>query len=457
MKTGSLASLLDGVDYEPPLASWPETDFDEKLLINAPVEARYILKKAHHYYQSGYDEGQDVWEDWLELFESYGKHNEGVQVGLLGLSFLRHEARHHLDFYCTPLGWYFPSVIAGQYLRLWQLAHTQPGSPAAEELTGRLARSRRMRVLLFGNVPRLDKNVWHETPLIERKTKLGVFRFRRDRKDPQLTVASIEPMGGTERALSVNSILETRAIIETSLYLAGRLRSVGGSEDQIVSAIELLLSLSVRIARDDYWVLLNVGLPAVNLNDAAKVLTGTGLQCTWLMLATWFALHIQIPDKDKDILWPSNPSLRLISALSEFSKYSDEEFLHPNWDWATVLERLSSIIDGSPLLEIEVSHKKNLEKLEKTLNEGRMFSGLAYEHLSHLLNVARNGFALRRQPLTWLDEVNWNERADPRKIVDWIIPSRNIRTAWSRLTRVDNMVRAGAPTSTLIEVAKSLF
>jgi len=38
------------------------------------------------------------------LADTLGLTNEGVHVVLLGLSFWRHEARHHIDFYGSPLG-----------------------------------------------------------------------------------------------------------------------------------------------------------------------------------------------------------------------------------------------------------------------------------------------------------------------------------------------------------------
>src|SRR5262249_10209022 len=119
--------------------------------------------------------------------------------------------------------------------------------------------------------------------------------------------------------------------------------------------------------------------------------------------------------------------------------------------------QLSSKIGGLPLLEVATSHKKSLEALEKTLNEGNQFSGFAHEHLSYLLKVAREGFALRRQPLIWLDDVGWPEYEAPRVIVNWSTASPNIRTAWSRLTRVHNMIRNGVPALSVIDVARSLF
>jgi hypothetical protein len=126
-------------------------------------------------------------------------------------------------------------------------------------------------------------------------------------------------------------------------------------------------------------------------------------------------------------------------------------------DWAHFLERLSSKIGGLPLLEVAASHKENLEALEEILNKGKQFSGLAHEHLSYLLKVAREGLALRGQPVTWLDNVGWPKQEDLRLVVNWSTAPPNIRTAWSRVTRVDNLIRTGAPTSAVMDVAKSLF
>jgi hypothetical protein len=451
----SADSFFAGVDYEPLLAAWPETSIDKQLLTDAPAEARYILKKAYSAYKSGYSEDEDVWADWLALFEEVGQQNEGVQVSLLGLLFSRHEARHHLDFYSTPLGWFFPSLLAGYYSRLRQLVHTRDGTPEENDITRRLDRFLRVQNLIVGNVPRLEKKLWSDVPLIERKMKLGIFRFRGDRIDPGLAIATVEPAGGTERALSVNSILEVRAVIETSGYMAGRLRAAEANDNQVVAAVKLLLSLCIQIARDDYWVLLNVGLPAVDLDEAAKLLAARGPRCARLLLATWFGLHMELPAKDVEV--PAHPPFRSLLALNELFKFSDEELTRPNIDWNDVLEQLSKKIGARPLPATGASHKQSLEALEQSLKNGSQFTGLAREHLLYLSNVARVGMALRGQSLNWLDNVGWPKYEDPLLVVNWAKPPANITTAWSRLTRVRNQLRTGAHCSAAKEIANSLF
>jgi len=450
----SVDSFFAGVDYEPLLAAWPETSFDDQLLADAPVEARHILKKAYAIYKTGYSEDEYVWADWLALFEELGEQNQGVQVGLLGLLFLRHEARHHLDYYSTPLGWFFPSLVAGQYFRLRQFVQTREGTPEEDDIVRRLDRFFRAQDLIVGNVPRLEKKLWRDVPLTERQTKLGIFRYRVDRTDPGLAIATVEPTGGPERELSVSSILEARAVIETSGYMAGRLRAAEATDRQIVAAIKLLLSLCIQMARDDYWVLLNVGLPAVGLDEAAKVLAGRGPRCARLMLATWFGLHMELPAQEIEVA--AHPPLRLLLALNELLKLSEEELARPNIDWNNVLEQLSKLIGAHSLTDTAASHKMNLEALEQTLKNGAKFAGIAREHLMYLVTVARRGMALRSQPLNWLDNVGWPKFEDPAVVVDWATPPPNIATAWSRLTRVRNQIRSGSR-SAARETANSLF
>jgi hypothetical protein len=247
--SNSAGSFFAGVDYDPLLAAWPESSIHEDLLANGPVEARYVLKKAYAAYKSGDTEDEVVWADWLALLEKLGHQNEGVQVGLLGLLFFRHEARHHLDFYSTPLGWFFPSLLAGEYYRLRQLIDTHYGTPEELDIALRLGRLLRVQTLLLGNVPTLDKKLWRDVPLIERQTKVGTFRFREGRTDPGLAIATVEPEGGSERAVSVNSILEARSVVETSGYMSGRLRAAGANDDQINAAIKLLLSLCIQMGK----------------------------------------------------------------------------------------------------------------------------------------------------------------------------------------------------------------
>jgi hypothetical protein len=449
-------SVLEGVDYEPLLASWPETDIDQQLLDNAPPAARYILRRAYRDFKTGYLEDEKLWDEWLALLEAFGPDDEGVRIGLLGLTFLRHEARHHLDFYSTPLGWVYPSLVAGYYFRLSQLTRLNSASPEAQELIRRLVRFRRVQDVLAGNVPRVSKNLWHENPISEKITKLGIFRYRHDKADPQIAIATLQPLGGLERAISVNSILEARAIIETSGYMAGRLRAAGASQPKIISAVELLLRLTVQIARDDYWGLLNIGLAAVDLKDAAVKLIEKGPPCGRLMIATWFALHVENFKKDIDVLLCS-PPLRLTCALNEFFKFTDSELKRPNLNWPDILDQLAKLIGGIRLIEAEAYYVSNLEDLEVTLHDGTHFSGLAQEHISYLLGVARQGLALRSRPLDWADKVGWPEQEDPRTIVNWGTAPKNVRTAWSRLTRFQNLLRTNSAVSVIIDTAKSLF
>jgi hypothetical protein len=201
---------------------------------------------------------------------------------------------------------------------------------------------------------------------------------------------------------------------------------------------------------------LSIGLSSVDLHDAATILASSGIRRTRLMLATWFALHVEIPIKVIDI--PSNPSLRLMFALHRLFELSDEVFARPNVDWEAVMEQLSSWIGGLPLLQVAASHKENMEALASIVNEGKQFSGLAHEHLSYLLNVAQDGFAVRAQPLVWLDEVGWPKQEDPYAVtVNWRVVPLNIGAALSHIKRVNNMIQRGAPAPDLISAAKSLF
>jgi hypothetical protein len=454
MNSSSTDSLLGGVDYDPLLASWPETHFDQELLDNAPVEARALLRRAYAGYKSGYTEGSEMWGEWFALFEKRGQQNEGVRVSLLGLLFLRHEARHHLDFYSTPLGWSYPSLVAGLYFRLQQLAQARPGTAESEEIASRLRRALRVHALWAGNVPRLDKQVWGDVWL-EKEAHFGVIRYRRDNKDPGVAIATVQPRNDIERAVSVNSILEARAIVETSGHMAGSLRDVGASEVAIAAAIELLLELCVQISRDDYWVVLRIGLPALDFKEASRELAKQGPRREALMLTTWFALHVEPPQKELDV--PSIPTLRALLALREFFKFSDKELANPKVDWSKVLEQLSIKIGGHPLAETAASCQNKLHDLQETLNARREFTGLAREHLLFLVNTAREGFALRSRPIAWVDNVGWPNQEDPQVVVNWSAAPPTTLAAWSRLTRIQNLLRTDAAPSDMKELASSFF
>lgn len=158
----------------------------------------------------------------------------------------------------------------------------------------------------------------------------------------------------------------------------------------------------------------------------------------------------------KDIQGPDHPPLRCLIALHELFKFSDQTLSLPTIDWDGVLEQLSKKIGGQQLVVIGTSHRQNLEALGLSLRKEGPFTGLAREHLLYLAKVAREGMALRGEPLHWLDRVGWPEQEDPSLVVNWAEPPEAVKTAWSRLARLRNQLRSGN-CSAAKDLGRSLF
>jgi hypothetical protein len=446
--------LLGGVEYDPLLGSWPDPDFDQKLVELAPPAARLVLKKAYTHMLEGFGPPPQVWDDWLVMLESFGPDDPGVQTGLMGLVFLSHETRHHLDVYATPLGWGLVSWLGGEYLLLRML--TEATSEAAtEELVGRLRRHSLAGESLFGNVPRLRRADLEQPPVGERQWPLGTVRVRRPASNPLGQITTIQVPGCPEKALSTSALLEARAVLETAGNAAGKLLAADASRESAVQAVELMLRLGVDQARDDYWALINAGLPAENFGDAARAVVSDPARKTRLMLASWFGLHVAHTSLGKpDAVWA--PAFRTLFALRKLFDLSDDHWTNPHLDWDRAMCQIAAMFEDEPLGDALEKWAGSCTALRRTVNDGELGRGVGRAHLSWLLDCCMEGLALRQQSRRWIDRAGWPEEEDSRTQGLNADPPPDARTAWSRLTRLHRLLRNGAELPQIQDLAVSL-
>lgn len=450
-----MTAILEGADYDPLLATWPETTIDEELLRHPSLDVRVALTMAYAEFKEGFTESNEPWDVLLTLLRARGTEDHDVRDLLLGLTFLRHEARHHLDIYGTPLGWQIPSSIYGEYARAAGLAAAR--SPEeAESALAKLRRVQRVRATLFGNVPSFRAEDWRGEVLFEKQRPWGTCRLRKHTADDKLAIATIALSDSVERALSVNSILEARAVTETASHTVGRLRALRAADNEIISTIRILLDATIVLSRDDYWAALSMGLGAADVETIVDRLARPGIPRTRLMVASWFALHADRPEIDVHI--NCNPSLRYFVAVNAISKVTDAEFGKPRIAWNTLFEQLTKLAGGVSLTKTLADHQSSLSALRDEIESGTaVIRGISRVHVDYLREVAVRGMALRGGNAVWVDHVGWPKDEDPRTVVDWAVPPPAIRTAWSRLSRVRSMVNASLPGETIAEVARSLF
>jgi hypothetical protein len=450
----TVRKFFGGMDYQPLLATWPDPRFDERLLREAPSGATTLLRLAWSQYKEGATEDGVPWSLWLKRLRGEGADDEAVQFGLLGLIFLRHEARHHLDVFASSMGSMLASAVAGEYLRLEQLTRTAPGSGDEAMLIDRLRRLRSVARLQMGNVPRFNPGEWAAEPLYERRLAWATFRFRVASTDPGLALATVATRSGTERALSLNALLEARAMLETLGHVGGRLRYVGATTAELILARRLLLELSINLARDDYWVVLHAGLPATTWDDAAE-LAGGGRPVDQLMAACWFALHPGAP-ATRDLDLAAQPTLRFVIALTKLAQIDDEQWNRRDLD-DVAFDQLQEMVGGAPFSEAMGTHRRRLLDLRGTLDRGDSpIRGLAEEHVGFLIETCAATLALRGDVPRWIDATGWPDEQDPLTSVTWANPPRRVRTAVSRLTRTRNLVTTGGPPEQIRCLAKSI-
>ncbi len=445
-------SPVTGVDYDPLLATWPDTKVEERFVTTGPNTSRAIIQRALKIWQGGETEDDEVWLPWLRLFQKLGASDKGVQHSLLGLLFLRHEARHHIDFYCTSIGWNFPGVVAGYYLRLQQLLVTKQGTSEAREFMERLRISQRMQQTLIGNIPKMSPN-WEDDAIFERSLSYGILRYRRDQTNKRLAIATLQVGKGCEKALSLNAILEVRAAIETCGYLAGRLRASSATEADVIAAIELLLKLTVNTSRDDYWGLLSALLPAKSLNEAAQKLA-TESRSQLIMAATWYGLHIQ-PFKQKSD-HTCNPTLKFAVALHQILSIDLNSHAPHELDWENILCQLPALSNDVNLATICESSISGLNRLNEVMI-GKIFRGLSAQHLNYLSQTAVAGYKKRSNPMQWVDKNGWPIHQDPLTCCPWANTPPDVRKTWSRLIRIQNLLKADDTETTVREIAETLF
>ena len=305
--------ILAGAEFCRLLPGLPELGIYKRLLAECPASARPVVPRVVGRFvramQEGLSEDESLWGEWLAFRKSRGADDPGVRISLIVLILDRHEARHHLDFWSTPLGWRYPRFVEAQYLRASQLAGAAVGTEAFQRAWDGLRTAFQRDALLFGNVPRFDSNVWSGRPTFERDLPFGIVRVSPHARNNTLALSTIEAPGDKERAISLNAVLEMRAIIETTGHMSGRLRAAGASAAAVTDAVALLVDETVNTARDDYWTLLRTMLPARDLTEAADRLTGDGTARSRLMIGSWFALHMDLEANGAPAFFPA---LRLL-------------------------------------------------------------------------------------------------------------------------------------------------
>jgi hypothetical protein len=455
MVSHQYSSLLSGIDYNPLLAAWPNPDIDRQLLASAPPNARLVLREAYRNFEEGYTEPEQIWGDWLALLDEFGPDDDGIQIALMGLTFLRHESRHHVDTYATPTGWMILLMVGGEYLLLRKLTEAH-ASAAQSDILRRIRRHLAVHHDLVEAVTTFQPGQYSLVPFIEKDLPDGIFRVRTRVEDPGLAISTIQPKHGTERALSTSALLKCRAILETAGYCAGKLRAAGASDPEVRTALELLLQLGVDPARDDYWVLLASALPARTPHDAAGHLVRNSVNKPRLMLATWFGLHVEHPVHDKPTAaW--TPAVRTYFALKKLADITEERWRKPEIDWESVAAQLSEFFGDTPWQVAIGEWSSSVEDLARSAKSGNFGDGLARSHLIWLVDCTRQGLRLRGPQPLWIDQAGWPEQEDPRTVMLNADPPPAARTAWSRLTRIHRQLRNNNTDESVINLARSPF
>jgi hypothetical protein len=454
-----MSRFLQDVEYDPLRPEPPELDIYDDLIRKAGPVTRLLVKRLIRSYQEGHTDDDVIWDDWLTLFTDshFGPGHPDVATGLLALTFERHELRHHVDTYWTPLGWGLPMHVARLYLRLREFGRTKAGTSESQAALARAAHSLSVLSLLAGNVPRFAAGDWGGDVLLQRPLPGATMRFRRSTSDPTLGVASIQLECGVERALSPNAVLEARAILETTGHMAGRLRHIGASEPDIVDAIDLLLK-NTNLTRDDYWVLIQFALRASDSRAAAAELARDHKPAAKMKLATWFALHSSVLTK-VDVGIGNNVALRAVVGLRELMRITDQQLTNPRSDWEAALEQLQEMVGSPPLAQTIAGFRLQLAELRAELRGPRLpISGLAGRHVEYLIELAETGIRQRSRTGRWIDGAGWPESEDPRCFPElvWDDSPSDVSRAWSRLSRVRTMILSNSLEPKLREVVTSL-
>lgn len=439
----SKLSIIKGVSYDPIVAELPVFRYEQRILNEAVGAASYVIRKAMRHWQEGYSEDETVWDEWFVLWQHLGSEDEGVQLGLLALLYRRHELRHHIDCCCTPFGWCLPQMLGGFYQRVGELVETKPGTPDETQAIERLRSNLEKQRVALGNVPRLGKAYSGKvTTVVE--TPAVTIRYRQHAEKEDVAIASIETSDRKERAVSLNSLLEARAVIETSGYMSGRLRAAGASEANIRDVNALLLKLTVNVARDDYWAILSYVFEASSQSDLAARLADQKRRMI-VQAASWFALHIM------PLIGPftvaSLASLRFLFFFRQMLLQPDSALENEKSDWQAFFDQGAQQLGGPPIKVTLGLYKDALANFEPRIDEFSV--GVQRAHLEHLTAIMRDGLDARvRQGGFWIDPLGWPGMEDPMSVgqIDlgaaFEVPAE-VKTARDRLTRLSNALRSG--------------
>jgi hypothetical protein len=416
---------------------------ERALVEQAPAPVQEIMKLATDAWSRGRQEGSDVWARALTLIRT--SQTFEAELALSGLVYRSHEARHFIDIYSTAFGSTIVELLAQEYEYLRQLSEW----PEDTEVFDRLRHLTIKRRVDWSAVHDIDDAEWPNVAL-RLDTPIGRFRIRSSSKDHRDTVYSIEN-NNTERALSINSILEFRAIELSVRYASKMLANAGASMDDISRAEELLLGTHGSPARDDYDC----------LRFAAA--EGTNHDRTALLVASWFALQTRaIGHADGDAL--HHPLNRFMSAAAALTineptatTIEDSERRLNSWE-----ARINQASGGSSF-PASVGTAWTRVRLMADLRSSmtiRPLTGRAGQHVAWLASTARTALEERARMagIRWLDVHGFGLEFNSslvRPVTN--PPDEPVRHAYSELLALRRMVETGASASDVARRAAPLF
>ena len=136
---------------------------------------------------------------------------------------------------------------------------------------------------------------------------------------------------------------------------------------------------------------------------------------------------------------------------------SDDDWVNPRSDWDGNISRLAAMFEDEPLGDALERWARSCTALRGAINDDELGRGVGRAHLSWLLDCCDEGLALRNQSRRWVDRAGWPEQEDPRTEGLNAEPPIDARTAWSRLTRLHQLLRNEAEPSQIQDLALSLF
>jgi len=442
--------------YEPHRPAPPGPDIEHRLREAAPPGAWQILEPALEGIREGVRIGSDTWEKWLHLFRAAGPDDDAVQVTLAGLLYQSHELRHHVDFFLTPLGTNLVLALVQEYGYITQLASAPLGSARFDEIVQRLRRHNDIRRTTYGRVTALDPREFKREPLLSVDVGFARIRIREpvDVARHGNTVTTIAGPGRPERVVSMHTALETRAMVETCLWLSSELTKVGASEAEADMARRVALANGLDGGQDEYLAVLEavgrfVGADG-DIREALERKSGE------LMLTAWFALHS--PPLENTVRGTTLLPMNLyVVALQRAFQHADRgidlrkwaEFLELLWSQFSPEETLTDVLRASYQRSARI-----FDGLEQPTGE---ITGRGAAHVKYLALYSMAGLDARLEDgADWTDKYSFS--VDPFIVTSWDDdPPLTIDATYARLDTFRTMLRQpGFPPAALQDAARAL-